>query len=179
MQYYSRLNIKVKSPKVWDKFKDTDDASFDLARLSSTSETSYSIDCCYLEDELFGIVKALSETLEDDGIIISDTNNINVDPYNYCVYYLGDGVKDDYFSILDDERGEMASETSIDDIAGWLDYGGFSVSKKEKEILSEFGIEVVDNHFMTFNYDVSILKIITIRETGTDFRIQNIEKLTK
>ena len=77
MQYYSRLKIKVKSPKVWDKFKDTDDANFDLAKLSSTNKTSYSIDCMYLEDELFGTVAALSLTLEDDGIIVSDTININ------------------------------------------------------------------------------------------------------
>lgn len=178
MQYYSRLKIKVKSPKVWDKFKDTDDANFDLAKLSSTNKTSYSIDCSYLENELFGTVDALSLTLENDGIIVSDTRNINVDSYTYCVYYLGEKIHDAYFD-YDDKRCNLFDETNIEDIVGWLEYGKFSVTKKEKELLSELGIEVVDNHFVTFNYEVSIPKIIKVRETGTGNRIQNIEDLTK
>ena len=40
-QYESRIHIKVLSPSVWSKFKDTDDASYDLAKLENTKELSY------------------------------------------------------------------------------------------------------------------------------------------
>ena len=54
-QYYSRLHIKVSSPKVWKKFQDADDAGFDLAKLAKKNQTSFVIDgdeWSYVEDEL-------------------------------------------------------------------------------------------------------------------------------
>lgn len=93
-QYFSRFHIKVTSPEVWKRFEDEDDADWDLASLAEKKTTSWIIDeSSYDEDELEGIVPALAKTRGSDGIIISDTTNINVDPYNYCVFYLGDKVK--------------------------------------------------------------------------------------
>ena len=105
-QYYSRLHIKVSSPKIWKKFEDEDDASFDLAELAESDRTSFVIDGEWssMENELTGIVEALAETLGPDGIIIADTTNINVDSYNYCIFYLGDRVRTVEFSIYREEK---------------------------------------------------------------------------
>ena len=62
-QYESRIAIKVSSPKVWEKFKEEDDASLELYSLSNTNTQFYESDCCYLEDELYGIVEAISKKL--------------------------------------------------------------------------------------------------------------------
>lgn len=142
-QYYSRLHIKVRSPEIWNRFKEEDDASFGLAELAETNHTSFVSDDerPYTEDELFGIVNALAETLDVDGIIIADTTNVNVDPYNSCVYYLGDHVHaEDFIIDFDGDKCEMHDEVGIGDILDWLDYGEFSISQKEKDVLSRCGI---------------------------------------
>lgn len=178
-QYYSRLHIKVSSPKVWKKFEDEDDASFDLAELAETSHTSFVIDDEWssMEDELTGIVEALAETLGPDGIIIADTTNINVDPYNYCIFYLGDGVRTDEFSInSEEEKCEMHSETSITDIPGWLSYGEFYVSDEEKEQLFRCGIASAGGHFEEFSTNLDLPTKIYLRETSFKKRPGNIEE---
>ena len=177
-QYCSRLHIKVSSPKIWKKFEDVDDASFDLAELAETNRTSFIIDdWSSMEDELTGIVEALAETLGPDGIIISDTTNINVDPYNYCIFYLGDSVRTDEFSIFgDEEKGEMHFETNISDIPGWLSYGEFYISKEEKEQLFRCGIAFAGGHFKEFSTNLDLPTKIYLRETSFKNRPNNIEK---
>ena len=177
--YYSRLHIKVSSPKVWKKFEDEDDASFDLAELAETNHTSFVIDDEWssMEDELTGIVEALAETLGPDGIIIADTTNINVDPYNYCIFYLGDGVRTDEFSIYsEEEKCEMHSETSITDIPEWLSYGEFYVSDEEKEQLFRCGIASAEGHFEEFSTNLDLPTKIYLRETSFKKRPDNIEE---
>lgn len=100
-QYCSRLHIRVTSPEVWRRFVDADDASFDLARLADSGDKvfTYDADWSCVEDEIFGIVSALAETIGEDGLIIADTTNINVDPFNYCVFYFGDSVETEEFSM--------------------------------------------------------------------------------
>ena len=131
-QYSTRIHIKVRTPDVWLRYKDEDDAGFDLAELAETNQTSDIIngERSAVEAELDGIVDALSEQLVEDGIIIADTTNINVDPYDYCVFYLGDGVRSREFMY-----SEMFFDTSIQDICGWLNHGKFSTSKTEKQVL--------------------------------------------
>ena len=178
-QYVSRIHIKVSSPDIWTKFEEEDDAGFDLADLSKTNQTSFSIsgDWSCVEDELTGIVKALSKTLEQDGIIIADTTNINVDPYDFCVYYFGGYVQVECFTIWDDRKKcEMFSETNIDDIAGWLSYGEFMVSSEEKEILFKHGITSIDGHYESFSTDLDLPSKIYLRETSFEGRDQIIEK---
>lgn len=176
-QYESRIHIKVSSPSIWSKFENTDDASYDLASLAYSKQLSYISDCCYYEEELTRIVEALSVTLGKDGIIIADTTNINVDPYNYCCYYFGDEVKTDYFSIdYKENKCEMFFNTSIYDIIEWLDYGEFSLSEKEKKHLLKFGIACIGKKFKSFSTDINIPDKIYIRETSFDNRIDTIEK---
>lgn len=178
-QYNSRLHIKVSSPKVWKKFEDEDDAGFDLAELADTSHTSFVIDWGWssIEDELIGIVEALAETLGPDGIIIADTTNINVDPYNYCIFYLGYAVRTDEFSIYSEaEKCEMQTKTSIEDIPGWLSYGEFNVSDEEKEQLFRFGIASVGGYFEEFSTNLDLPTKIYLRETSFKKRPDIIEE---
>ena len=178
-QYFSRLHIKVSSPKIWSRFEGEDDASFGLAELAETDHTSYVIDDEWSsrEDKLTGIVSALSKTLGEDGIIIADTTNINVNPYNYCIYYLGAQVYTEEFSIYSDkDKCEMHSEVSIGDIPGWLSYGEFSISQKEKEVLFRCGIASVGGRFVEFSTDLEIPEQVYLRETSFRKRPDVIEQ---
>ena len=177
-QYYSRLHIKVSSPQIWKKFEDEDDASFDLAKLAETNHTSFVIDdWSSREERLTKIVKVLSETLGPDGIIIADTTNINIDPYNYCIFYLGGKVRKHEFSIYSkEEKCEMHFETSISDISGWLSYGEFRVSKEEKEQLFRCGIATAYGLFAELSANFDLPEKIYLRETSFENRPDNIEE---
>lgn len=175
-QHTSRIHIKVSSPKIWQKFVDEDDASFKLAKLANTEKTSFIIDGDWsvVEKELTGIVKALSETIGEDGIIIADTTDINVDPYNYCILYLGTCVHT--VSIVSDDKCEMAFKTDIRKIPQWLSYGGFSISEKEKQVLFRCGISVVEDHIEELATDLNISDRVYLRETSFGNRSETIEK---
>lgn len=177
-EYSSRIHIKVSSPEIWKKFDNKDDADFDLAKLAETNETSFIIDCEWscMEDELTGIVKTLSKTLGSNGIIIADTTNIDVDPYNYCVFYLGDRVNTREFNIYGrEEKCEMHWETDISDIIGWLNFGEFSVYDQEINQLLRIGITYVGGHFAEFSTNLDLPAKIYLRETSFDKRPGNIE----
>ena len=178
-EYYSRLHIKVSSPKVWKKFENEDDASFELVQLERAMDTSFVIDneWSYTEGGLTGIVKALAETLGPDGIIIADTTNISVDPNNYCIFYLGESIRTDVFSIYSKkEKCEMHSKTNIKDISGWLNYGEFHVSDAEKEQLFRCGIASSGGHFEEFSANLDLPSKIYLRETSFKKRPENIEE---
>ena len=139
-QYTSRIHIKVSSPDIWKRFVDTDDAEFNLAELADTDETSFVItgDWSCVEDELDGIVTALAETIQADGLIVADTTNINVDPYAYIVYSMGSGVHKNY------HNGDFCFETNIDDLEGYLSYKNyFPLNATELENLNGIGLERV------------------------------------
>ena len=177
-QYSSRIHIYVLSPDIWRKFEDEDDAGFDLSELADHSRCSFVLDEWFaVEDELTDIVKALAKTLGKDGIIIADTRDFNVDPYDFCVYYLGADVHTEEFSIF---RGKskcgMFLETRIEDIDGWLSYGGFRVTQEEKEVLSRLGILVVGTHFAPISTKLILPDLVYLRETSFDKRPEIIEK---
>ena len=181
-QYTSRIHIKVTSPSVWGKFAEADDAEFDLAELENSNTTSFIIDgewSCF-ENEMDGIVNALAETLQGDGIIIADTTNINVDPYNYCVYYLGSYVKTHEFGWRS-SRANMNWDTDIQDIVGWLNYAGFSASESEEAQLLKCGIAAFTSGKKTvyenFEPNIGLSEIIRLREIVSKEQISHIETL--
>ena len=173
-QYESRIHIRVKSLDVWKRFKDNDDAGF--VDLEKQTELSYVCDCCFYENELYATVEALSKVLGRDGIILADTTNSNVDPYNYCCYYFYDIVKDTCFD-WNNNKCEMFIHTSIDDICEWLNYGEFSLSKEEKDILLEYGIVTIGKHFEEINNDIKLPDKIYLRETSFSNRDKLIENI--
>ena len=144
-QYYSRINIIVSSQQVWGRFKNEYDAGLDLASLERESITkSFVMDdewSC-TERELKNIVNRLSIRLGQDGIIIADTCDFNVDPYNYCVFYLGGRISESYKKT---KKCNMFHQTSIKNVTDWLKYGAFEFSDIEKKQLSKCGIRVNDN----------------------------------
>jgi hypothetical protein len=167
----------VSAPEVWSRFEEEDDASFDLAKLADKELTSFVIDeASWTESELKGIVRALAETLGKDGIIIADTHDINVNPYNYCVLYLGNGVYSEEFSIYRGRgKHEMHRKTNISDIAEWLSYGEFGVSDAEKDQLFRCGIALDGKKFYSFSKDLTFPKKIYLRETSFEKRSGAIE----
>lgn len=178
-QYYSRIKIKVKSPSVWKRFKDIDDEGFNLFELSETNSLCAQMDCSYYEEDLFNIVREFASIIDKDGIIIADTTNINVDPYDYCVYYFGVEVKDKYFSVLSDRRGNMFHETNINEMSNWLNYGKFSITKKEKEFLSMFDIENVNNKYVEVNNNIILPDMVILEDNSDKERVENIEELSE
>lgn len=148
-EYYSRLHIRVFSPEVWNKFEgnrsyDLEDIIDYFPKLAEEGATSLVLNnWSWNEIELEDKVKVLKETLGQDGIVISDTNNISVDSYNYCVYYLGGRLRKKSFN-----RSNMFRETNIKDIPSWLNYGEFfKVSEKEEMVLSRCGLSFADGSY--------------------------------
>ena len=177
-QYVSRIHIKVSTPEIWSRFEQEDDAGFNLARLAQGEETSFIIDGDWSceESELTCTVEALAHTLDRDGIIIADTTNINVDPYDYCILWLGDFVRSEEFSSY--TKSQMFDKTNIEDIPGWLNYGGFRASKEEKAVLLRCGIAMVGKRYVGFSNDLKIRTPIRLRYTSFEERAQTIEKLS-
>lgn len=176
-EHYSRIHIRVSSVKVWERFEGNND--FDLQDIISfltfsgkEGRTSCVLDnWSWRELELEDKVKALAKVLDRDGIVIADTHDINVDPYNYCVYYLGGRVRKKAFN-----WSKMYYETNIEDIPGWLNYGKFyKVSDKEKKVLINCGFIFADEIFAEFAADLEMPDKVYLRETGFENRPQIIE----
>lgn len=178
-EYVSRMHIKVSSPEIWRKFEDEDDADFDLARFADTDKTSCIVGDGWsaFENELFGIVNALAKTLGKDGIIIADTTNLNVDPYDCCILFLGEAVQTEVFD-CDDDKCEMFFKTNIENIPEWLNYGKFYISQKEKDVLFRCGIAMVGKHFEEFSTNLEFPEKIYLRETSFDKRPETIENIS-
>ncbi len=177
-QYCSRIHIKVSSPGIWKKFSDEYDADLHLAELAEGDTTSFAFggeEWSVTEDELKEIVSGLAGALGKNGIIISDTTNINVDEYNYCVYYFGDKIHTACFQGGSPKRS-MFYETDIDDLPEWLSYGGFRVSKAESKVLFTCGYVSIDGTFEEFSTDLQIPDRILLRETSFKKRPAIIEK---
>lgn len=180
-QYSSRIHILVSSPMVWNRFKNNDDGGLGLAELSDTDSNSFIIDGenSYTEEELDHIVSVLASTLDRDGIIIADTTNINVDPYTYCVFMLGDA--EIFHSVMFDcdfhpEKSQMYEEVGIHDISNWLNYGDFNISELEEATLFDCGIVRLNGQFIEFSTKLAFPRSIYLRETSFENRPEILEK---
>lgn len=172
-QYSSRIHIRVSSPEIWRRFEEEDDAGMDLERLADTERKSYVYDYnWWTERELDGTVQSLAKTLGQEGMIIADTTNINVDPYDYCVLYLGERVFCETYSSY---YHDMFSETNIANIAEWLNYGKFSLTMRDREYLVRFGIASDGKSFYEFSTDLDIQDKVYLRETSLENHPEIIE----
>lgn len=180
-QYSSRIHIQVSSPEVWSRCAGYDGTGFDLAKLARSDQTAFVTDKlgAVNESKLERLVENLAQALGADGIIIADTTNINVDSYEYCVFYLGGRVHMKEFSLdRNAEKSDMFFETDIQNISEWLSYGEFSVSKKERSVLFFFGIVQIGSHFGEFSHDMQIPDWVYLRETSFANRAAAIEKIS-
>lgn len=90
-QYRSRLNITVKEHSVWDKLKSVNwtEYGLDQSVIEKTGTTSIVNDEWGIrERDLKKLVTEIAAAAPGKCLIIADTHNENVDPYNYMVYYL-------------------------------------------------------------------------------------------
>ena len=142
-QYVSRIHVRVKEDKDFEVLEKLDfsktGVDFDADFLSScdNDDLDYTIfgDASYMEDELFTIVKTISEALPGRVIVIADTTNINVDPYTYCVYSIGGKTQSVYF--MRGKRAEMFEYADISDIMEWLSFGRFHLTDEENEFVKD------------------------------------------
>ena len=142
-QYASRLTIIVKDVSAWKKICEENYwEDYGIYISSDYDEKTYStFEACLFEDELESIAYELKECLGKDVLLISDTTNINVDDFTYCVYLINGNITSIYFG--EGRKAAMSYKTKIDDIAGWLKYGGFKFTEEDVEWLKSFGIEGV------------------------------------
>lgn len=180
-QYSSRMHIQVTSPEVWSRCAGYDGTGFDLASLAGSDQTAFVTDelGAVNESKLENLVENLAQALGTDGIIIADTTNINVDTYEYCVFYLGGRVRTKEFSLdRNAEKSDMFFEADIEDFVAWLSYGEFSVSKKERNILFRFDIVQTGSQFVEISRDIQIPDWMYLRETSFSNRAAAIEKIS-
>lgn len=180
-QYSSRMQIQVSSPEVWSRCAGYDGTGFDLAKLATSDQTAFVTDelGAVNESKLERLVENLAQALGTDGIIIADTTNINVDTYEYCVFYLGGRVRTKEFSLdRNAKKSDMFFETDIQNIEEWLSYGEFSVSQKERSVLFCFDIVQTGSHFVEISRDIQIPDWMYLRETSFANRAEAIEKIS-
>jgi hypothetical protein len=137
-QYNSRIFIKVKDVEDWKKLSDIDFKNFGFLAnpFDGNDKESFEIDgdwSCY-EGELEDFVYAIDSKIHDC-LIFADTTNINVDPYAFIAYKIGEDVN------CDEIEGDFQWETSIDDPFGWFEIAGIKLSDKKIEILKDFGFD--------------------------------------
>ena len=96
-QVNTRLHIRVASHDVWKRFKKKDLSKYKIEDLSEIDADSYVIDESSFND-IEEIVKIISGVLGNEGIVISDLTDLNIDPFTECYFYLGERVRKASFS---------------------------------------------------------------------------------
>ena len=135
-QYNSRIYIKVKSIEDWKKLSDIDFKEFGFVEnpFKGYDKPVFEIDVgwsCY-EDDLESIACEITERIPDC-FLIGDTTNINVDPYAFIAYYLGDCVE------CEEIECELQWETQLDEPFEWFAEAGIELDEKQKGYLKKFG----------------------------------------
>jgi hypothetical protein len=179
MEYSSRIHIIVKDNSVW-KCLTSNKLGIDF---SNETDTSWYIsgDFSLTEHELISVVDDLATRLDKNGVVISDTTNIDVDTYEFYVCYFGNQIRSE--SIFHpDKRKRMFHETSIKDVAEWINYSCLVLEDEEDKLLSKCGIWCYKNgnKKQYKNIQKQEFEEITIdlRETWKDNRANIIEHIS-
>ena len=137
-QYNSRILIKVKDIADWKKLADIDFKNFGFYAnpFDGHEKEIFDIigDWACFEDELIALANAIVERIPNC-ILFGDTTNINVDPYAFIVYHLGDGV------YSDEIEGDFQWETELYDPFNWLQSANITLTDKNRAYLAEFGFK--------------------------------------
>lgn len=189
MQWSSRLYLKVNARDVFKRLNDVTAFGITGEKLFKGCVSEYVIDgdCSMTDSELYSLVTQIVGRLGEDGIVIADCTSASVDPFTYCVFYLGDRIRSDCFEIGSGKSkrkewlSEMLSHTRIDEPHEWLTYAHFDVSNRGKKVLSEFGITVFrSKEGNVFEYSTPNLGLTEeIALTGTQYngRTDRIETI--
>ena len=137
-QYSSRIFIKVQDANDWKKLEDIDVKKYGFYSNPFENQTDdiFEINCdwsCY-EDEMIDFIEEIAARIPNC-LIIGDTTNINVDPYDFVVYYTGNCVYSDEID------GDMFWETEIDNPIEWMKAADIPLNEARVEYLSKFGFQ--------------------------------------
>ena len=139
-QYNSRIYVKVPNIELWKKINKEKIKEYNID-LYNNKDNIFISEGCLDEGEILDFVQTIADTIDDKCIVIADTTNINIEPYVYYVYYLGDKVKDAsiYFDLHNEEADEMDEyfNINIDNVKDWLQKNKIKLNKKEKEVIAE------------------------------------------
>ena len=135
-QYNSRIFIKVKNISDWNKLSDVDFTScgFGCNPFTGHDTDTFIIDgdwSCF-EDELEDMAQKITAHIPDC-LLIADTSDINVDPFAYIAYSLGNGYD------CDNIDTDLQWESDISDPFGWFETAGITLQDAQKEFLNSFG----------------------------------------
>lgn len=187
MEWSSRLYVKVKNRDVFKRLYDVEipDLTGESLFAGCTSEYANDGDISLTDSELYSLVAQIGRRLGEDGIVIGDCTSVSVDPFTYCVFYLGGRVRSDHFkfgrSKLKERLSEMFSHTRIDKPHEWLTYAHFNVSDQEIKVLGEFGIKVLngeEGNIFEYNlYNFGLPREIALTATQYNGRLDRIESV--
>ena len=135
-QYDTRIYVKVKNEKDWEKLNDLNFWDYNLADdfLDYVSGKQFYIssgDWSCNETDLDDLIAKIVERIPNC-FILADTHDYNVDPYNYCSYYINN-LKD---SIYID--GDETWEIELTDIYDWCSAHNIELSDDDKEFIENF-----------------------------------------
>ena len=134
-QYESRIYMEVKDINDWKKLYELNIIQYDLwSELFYEIEEKYFFldgDWCCQEGQLFNLLLEFTFRIPDC-IIFADTTNLDAEPYNHILYYLGDRVKTQFV------EGDLQKETSIQDPYDWFKQHGIRLDKNQKKYLEQY-----------------------------------------
>lgn len=145
MQYCSRIKVLVENLNDWNALKNIKFKDYGLLctykDFKKSKEFYIDMEWSIVEGDLRSLVREISDALEGKCVIVADTNNINIDPYKYCVYYFGNWTKTFYVPETHWKKVEKIDFCDIRNIAEWINVTKIKVSDKEKEYLKKFSVE--------------------------------------
>lgn len=133
-QYSSRLYVEVRKVRDWDKLLDLNVEQYGLWSddFKILNEIFLSLDVWSCEEgSLFDLAQEISMRVPDC-IIFADTKNVEAEPYNHIVYYLGDRVRTNYI------EEDIQEDTSLMDPIEWFRQNKVKLDKNQKEYLESF-----------------------------------------
>lgn len=135
-QYNSRILIKVKDIAEWNKLTDIDFSAcgFYSNPFEGHDKDTFVIDgdwSCF-EDEMEQLASNIVKKIPNC-LLIADTTDINVDPFAYIVYSLGNGYE------CDNIDTDLQWESEITEPFGWFAIAGINLTDKQKEFINSFG----------------------------------------
>lgn len=143
-QRVTRIHIVVKNKADWEKLYGID--WLEDYGLIGTGEDIFGecdkhfvcdeLACDDIESFMYDIIDCLPQAC----LMISDSTDLNVDPYTNTFYYLGGEFLEGRFFDEDThpELCDMFHKTNINDIKGWFEYGQLLLNEEEVEYMKEF-----------------------------------------
>ncbi|WP_026497775.1 hypothetical protein [Butyrivibrio sp. WCD2001] len=147
-QYNSRLFVMVKKASVWKKLEEISFEKYGIGahayEVFNTKKKSVELDefSCD-DDQLLGLVKEIAKNIKNDGVVIADTIEYNVDPCVFGAYCFGGRV---HSCVCEgDDDGNLQSDVEINDIQKWIELSGCDISKKEVSNLKQYSIKAKEH----------------------------------